>query len=69
MSKVQKIFRDKTTLTKHVQIKHLVFFGSYLEISTFQIYFTNGKGKKYFIKRNNKDKIEEAFKSLTKKII
>ena len=27
MSKVYKIFRDKTTITKHMQIKHLVFFG------------------------------------------
>ena len=43
MSKVWKIFRDETTIAKHVQIKHLVFFGSYLEISIFQIYFTKSK--------------------------
>lgn len=36
-----------------------IYFISFCSDNSFQIYFTNGKGKKYFIKRNNKDKIEE----------
>ena len=36
-----------------------IYFISFCSDNSFQIYFTNGKGKKYFIKRSNKNKIEE----------
>ena len=38
-------FLNCTTIIKHVPIKHLVFFSSYLEILTFQINFTKYKTK------------------------
>ena len=36
-----------------------IYFISFCSNNTFQIYFTNGKGKKYFIKRSNSNNIEE----------
>lgn len=36
-----------------------IYFISFCSNNTFQIYFTNGKGKKYFIKRSNTNNIEE----------
>lgn len=36
-----------------------IYFITFCSDNSFQIYFTNGKGKKYFIKRNNTNKIEE----------
>ena len=36
-----------------------IYFISFCSNNTFQIYFTNGKGKKYFIKKSNSNNIEE----------
>jgi hypothetical protein len=36
-----------------------IYFISFCSNNTFQIYFTNGKEKKYFIKRDNSNNIEE----------
>lgn len=36
-----------------------IYFISFCSDNSFQIYFTNGEGKKYFIKKSNRDKIEE----------
>ena len=36
-----------------------IYFISFCSDNSFQIYFTNGKGKKYFIKRSNTNNIEE----------
>ena len=50
---MEQSFNQKNEYCKNI------YFISFCSNDTFQIFFTNGKGKKYFTKKSNTNKIEE----------